>query len=115
MKSEWYKHHISSTRWVKLRRSVLAAHPLCARCLAQGYVTSAEEVHHITPVDTGTDNASRAVLMWSRANLQPLCRACHKAVHAEVKSHGREANAERVKQQVTAAQSRLFDPPGGIF
>lgn len=57
-------------RWRRCRRSVLAAHPLCAECERQGRITLATDVDHIIPYD-GTGNP------YDPANLQPLCHSCH--------------------------------------
>ena len=55
---------------------------LCERCMANGIVTPAEVVHHITPLtEDNVDNASVA-LDWN--NLQALCRQCHADVHDEM-------------------------------
>lgn len=57
--------------WEKLREYILSAEPLCRLCAAKGRVTLAEEVDHIRPkADGGGDEIE---------NLQPICRACHRA------------------------------------
>lgn len=58
------------TTWQRLRLAVLADEPLCRRCRAEGRVTGAEVVDHITPIVDGGDRLDRA-------NLQPLCVPCH--------------------------------------
>lgn len=55
--------------WQKLRRMILAEHPLCVMCKAAGQVMSANEVDHILPKTQGGDD--------SLENLQPLCKRCH--------------------------------------
>lgn len=55
--------------WARLRLSVLADEPLCRHCAAVGRVVQATDVDHIVPrARGGTDD---------KANLQPLCHACH--------------------------------------
>lgn len=56
-------------RWRRLRLAFLRAHPLCVQCAAQGIITAAQEVDHVTPLRDGGTNE------W--ANLQPLCKSCH--------------------------------------
>lgn len=57
--------------WQKLRRAVLADEPLCRACAAAGRTVAAADVDHIMArARGGTDE---------RANLQPLCHACHSA------------------------------------
>lgn len=55
--------------WRRLREVVLQAEPLCRHCGERGRVTPAQEVDHIVPLKDGGTN--------DRANLQPLCAACH--------------------------------------
>ncbi|GEB79233.1 hypothetical protein DDE01_06480 [Desulfovibrio desulfuricans] len=48
---------------------MLREEPLCRACAAQGRITAATDVDHIVSrAQGGTDD---------RANLQPLCHACH--------------------------------------
>ena len=56
-----------------MRRSKLAANPLCESCEAQGLTVSAEHVHHKLP------RKQRPDLALSYANLESLCVACHNA------------------------------------
>lgn len=57
--------------WRKLRAHVMQGEPLCRICKADGRITAATEVDHITPKSRGgTDDPT---------NLQPLCHACHRA------------------------------------
>ncbi len=54
---------------MRIRKFVLLEEPLCRQCLAEGRTTQAREVDHIISRSGGTDD---------RANLQALCRQCHK-------------------------------------
>ena len=64
--------------WQRLRRQVLAEEPLCRACKPR--VTAAVAVDHIVPkAKGGTDD---------RANLQPLCQACHDAKTARDRATG---------------------------
>lgn len=60
-------------RWRRLRRMVLARHPLCADPFEihamRDEVVLATEVDHITPLRDGGSN--------SLSNLQSLCKSCH--------------------------------------
>ena len=60
----------STARWRRLRAYVLAEHPLCRMCEAQGKLTPANEVDHINPISKGGD-------AWDIDNLQSLCISCH--------------------------------------
>jgi len=55
--------------WRRLRLATLQAEPLCRACKAEGRITPATDVDHITPrKQGGTDHPS---------NLQALCHAHH--------------------------------------
>ena len=62
-------------KWQRIRERQLRLHPLCARCVENGFVTVATEVDHIVPLYKGGTDA------W--ANLQSLCDPCHKDKTAE--------------------------------
>jgi len=67
--------------WRRLRSAVLAARPLCARCLAAGRLTPAEVGHHVAPI---VDPRDPSVL--DSGNIEPLCRACHERHHGRLRS-----------------------------
>jgi len=52
------------------RAIVLAEHPLCAMCLAEGRVTAATVYDHIVPINAGGSAAAMS-------NGQGLCAVCH--------------------------------------
>lgn len=63
------------SEWRRMRGYVLAGEPLCRPCKQAGRTTAATEVDHITPkAQGGTDEI---------ANLQPICRACHRTKTAK--------------------------------
>ena len=62
-KDKEYNKLIHTTRWLKLRRDVLTAHPLCQRCKDNGLLTPATEVHHIRPVEEAFTHAERVQRM----------------------------------------------------
>jgi hypothetical protein len=64
-------HHLYNTsRWQRLRASVLIQEPLCRLCVADGVVCLATEVDHIEP------HRGEEVKFWS-GPFQPLCRSHH--------------------------------------
>jgi 5-methylcytosine-specific restriction enzyme A len=69
--SNQYKAFIRSSRWQRLRAAHLHAHPWCARCLAKGKHTVADEVHHKLPCKNDP------VLQTDPGNLEAICRECH--------------------------------------
>jgi 5-methylcytosine-specific restriction protein A len=60
-----------SRRWRRIRANQLAQEPLCRTCKAEGRLTPAVTVDHITPRNQGGDDAP--------TNLQSLCHAHHVA------------------------------------
>lgn len=65
--------------WQRIRAAVLAMHPMCLLCMANGVRTVATEVDHI---DGNSSNNSNA-------NLRPLCCPCHSRRTASEQSFGR--------------------------
>jgi 5-methylcytosine-specific restriction protein A len=65
--------------WRKIRNLYISKHPLCERCLERGFYTSAEEVHHIKPLDVGGDNSDE--------NLMSLCKSCHSSISDASRPH----------------------------
>ena len=107
-KDETYKRLIHTARWVRLRRDVLTAHPLCERCEAEGFVTPACEVHHRTPVEEAVSAADKERLMFNPSNLRALCHACHVKAHVEMGRSGKAATKRRNAEQVAGAIKRFF-------
>lgn len=111
-----YIRWIHSTRWLRLRRARLSAHPLCERCQAEGRIRAATEVHHRRPVEQAATPAERERRMFAPANLQALCHDCHVRTHTEMGRSGREASKRRAAEQTAETISRFFGtemPDGG--
>lgn len=76
------RHHRGyGTKWQKLRNRIIERDKgLCQSCLADGMLTHAYAVDHITPKALGgTDDES---------NLQALCRPCHATKTAKEGARG---------------------------
>jgi len=67
--------------WRRLRESILQRDDYCCvPCKAEGRITLATEVDHITPqAEGGTDD---------RTNLQSICTTCHEAKTKEEATRG---------------------------
>jgi 5-methylcytosine-specific restriction protein A len=101
MRSKDYQRLLNSKRWKMLRASYLQEHPLCERCKEQGFVTSAIDLHHKVPVETGRTLAEMEQLCFDRQhNLMALCRPCHLAIHAEMRSHSKEVHKQRADERL---------------
>lgn len=60
-----------NSRWRKARKTYLSSHPLCVMCQAEGRVTAATVVDHITP------HKGDQELFWNTDNWQSLCAPHH--------------------------------------
>lgn len=119
-RSEDYRRLINCTQWRHLRNAVIAAHPLCEECSRKGRTTAAAEVHHRIPLDKGRTFAEKQRLAYSPANLQPLCRACHVRIHAELSKGSPEERQNRTLADAKdfwekVAQKTAPTPGGGVF
>lgn len=104
-----YKALIQSTRWRKLRAAYIAAHPLCARCLACGRTTPASEIHHIAPLESYChDLENMRALCFDERNLMSVCRACHGAIHAELGERSAAAQVRRCGDKARSFKERFF-------
>lgn len=83
-----------------MRKSKLSQKPLCERCLSDGRVKLATEVHHICPVEEAYTVTEKEQRMYDLHNLMSVCRSCHVAIHAEMGRSGKGVTQERVKSQV---------------
>lgn len=91
---------VQSKRWGKLRREVLAAHPLCQLCEERGFVTIATEVHHKTPVEDGLGEDEMRRLCFDYHNLMALCHQCHVEVHKGMGRGGAERTRRATERQL---------------
>lgn len=115
-KDKDYKELIGTTRWLKLRRDTLSKQPLCVECEAEGIITPATELHHVTPVENGINRAEKIRLMYDPHNLRPLCHDHHVRVHTELGRSGKAATTRRNKEQVARIEKKFFgDEPGEGF
>lgn len=98
----------NSREWKQLRiRKIQAEQGQCEMCKAEGkaagiedgYVTAANIVHHIHPIEDSTSKAEmrKWAFMWS--NLMLVCQACHAKIHMDQKSHSKEAVRARAEQR----------------
>lgn len=62
---------VAGARWLKLRRRILMAEPLCRLCADGGRLSEATEIDHY-PVPLHRGGAE-----FDPGNVRPLCRDCH--------------------------------------
>ena len=107
-KDRTYNKLIHTRKWLELRRGVLTEHPLCQRCLEEGRVTAAAEVHHIRPVEEAFTAVEKEQRMYDPCNLMALCHACHVKIHTELGRGSKEAVRRRNDEQVRRAVNKFF-------
>lgn len=107
-KDKDYIKLIHTPRWLRLRREILTAHPLCELCHADGYVTPATEVHHRKPVEYGVNYGEKYRLMYDPKNLCALCHNCHVKVHTEMGRSGKEATRRRNAEIASRTIKKFF-------
>lgn len=83
---EIYDKAYNTRLWRQVREQVLKRDQyLCQRCLENGIVRPAEQVHHITPLSTFVDDADLHDLLTDQDNCISLCRECHEKEHKAMK------------------------------
>ncbi len=107
-KDKDYQKLIHTGRWLRLRKDVLSVHPLCQRCVSEGRITSATEVHHARPVEEAITYGDKRQRMYDPSNLIALCHDCHVRVHTEMGRSGKEATKKRNEKQVSDVVQRFF-------
>ena len=115
-----YQKLLNSKRWKMIRAEYLRQHPLCERCrregiaagvLPDGYITSAVDVHHKTPVERGRTEQEMEWLAYNMGgnNLEALCIPCHIKTHQEMHSFDKE-NVQANKQRKRDMFMQRNDP-----
>lgn len=112
-KNKTYIKLMNSKEWRKIRNDYLSEHPLCEQCSKDGYVTAAQCVHHITPVETGRNDKECEELAYSVSNLMALCFKCHSAIHTAKRYHTKEEHKRRSLQALEQWVSRHRKTPPG--
>ena len=102
-----YRRLINSSRWRKLRREVLTAHPLCELCEKEGFVAPACEVHHLIQLESAASLRDKERLMFNEANLEALCHDCHVRRHIALGRSGKAAT-RRLRASQRDDFNRIF-------
>lgn len=92
------------------RRRKIAQNPLCEECLKMSppRFTPTQCVHHLTEIESARTDAEAWDLATSMNNLQSLCFECHRKVHAEKRSHSKEAHKQRNSERLERFKARHF-------
>lgn len=71
-----------SKRWKEVRKVYYEAHPLCERCLQEGRITPAHDIHHrLSPFKRGLTEEEKYRRAFDPNNLMALCVECHIKEH----------------------------------
>lgn len=108
-KNRLYIRLINSKRWRDCRERQLRQQPLCEVCNKEGRIRLAEEVHHITPIESMSDAISMERLAYDPDNLMSVCRECHHKIHADLMTHSKKAVRENNKRKTDQFFKRYFD------
>lgn len=99
-RSKEYQRLLNDKRWKALRLRYLQEHPLCEACASAGYIRSAVDVHHRTPVESARTRMEMERLAYDWHNLQALCVPCHIKAHQVEGSHTKEAHQQRESERL---------------
>jgi 5-methylcytosine-specific restriction protein A len=102
-----YQHLLNSKRWKQLREWKLQQNPLCELCEAEGFVRSAIDVHHKTPVESARTPQEMEQLCFNPSNLQALCISCHSKVHRDARSHTKASHQQRERDRFERWKAEL--------
>ena len=106
-----YQRLLNSKRWKELRMQYLQQHPLCERCLKEGHVRSAIDVHHRVPVETATSLSEMEALCYRWSNLEALCIPHHKDTHRLLRSQTKEGHQRAEADSLERWRERLKTRP----
>lgn len=78
----WANQLYNTVRWRKLREGQLQLQPLCEKCLEEGRITAATDVHHKYEISNAGSFLEAMDIAYDSNNLMSLCSKCHDALHA---------------------------------
>lgn len=95
-------------QWAKLRLLKLKNNPFCERCMDEGRVRAAVEVHHVVPVENALTLRDKKSLMFDYHNLRALCHDCHVKTHTEMGRSGKLQARQRTGAQLEAFKRKFM-------
>lgn len=107
-KDKDYIRLIHTMKWVKLRALKLKNNPFCERCMDEGRVSAASEVHHVVPVENALSLRDKESLMFDYHNLRALCHKCHVNTHTEMGRSGKAQVRQRTDAQLDAFKRKFM-------
>jgi hypothetical protein len=73
-----YQKIYQDPRWKRIRKLKFQMNPLCEICESEGITNVTEEIHHIIPFQSESDQAEIEKLAFDISNTQSLCIEHHK-------------------------------------
>lgn len=99
---------MNSKEWRQLRAIKLAQDPYCEECQRHGIYRLASVVHHKIEVESGLTPADCKRLAFDLNNLESVCPQCHREIHKNRKTWGRDNHQQRELERLSQWKARLM-------
>ena len=99
---------MNSKEWRQLRAIKLAQDPYCEECQRHGIYRLASVVHHKIEVESGLTPADCKRLAFDLNNLGSVCPQCHREIHKNRKTWGRDNHQQRERERLSQWKARLM-------
>ena len=97
---------MNSKEWRQLRAIKLAQDPYCEECQRHGIYRLASVVHHKIEVESGLTPADCKRLAFDLNNLESVCPQCHREIHKNRKTWGRDNHQQRERERLSQWKAR---------
>ena len=97
---------MNSKEWRQLRAIKLAQDPYCEECQRHGIYRLASVVHHKIEVESGLTPADCKRLAFDLNNLESVCPRCHREIHKNRKTWGRDNHQQRERERLSQWKAR---------
>jgi len=98
--SKLYIRIMNSREWDRVKKIKKQLNPYCEECLKQGIIQPTQCIHHIVEIESQRTEADAWSVGLALGNLESLCFACHRAIHA---GHNSKAAHKRRNEDRLAA------------
>lgn len=107
MHGKEYIKLMNSKEWRQLRAAKLSKDPYCEECLKHGEHRFASVVHHRVEVESGLTPADCKRLAFDINNLESVCPQCHREIHRNRKTWGKDNHLRREQDRLNQWKARL--------
>ena len=98
---------MNSKEWKTLRLAKLTEQPYCEESLKRGVHRFASVVHHKVEVESGLTPADCKRLAFDPSNLESVCPQCHREIHKNRKTWGKDNHQRREQERLNQWVARL--------